>query len=48
VTGQIERAEMNRHGVRRQGEVDDPTTGAPQAPDGGFSLVEVVITIVLM
>jgi len=48
VTGHIERAEMNRHGVRRQGEVDDPTTGAPQAPDGGFSLVEVVITIVLM
>ena len=36
---------MNRQGCRRRSRVDDSTT---PAPDAGFSLVEVVITIVLM
>ena len=36
---------MNRHGVSRRDGVDDSMT---PAPDRGFSLVEVVITIVLM
>lgn len=36
---------MNRHGVRRRKTVDGFTT---PAPDHGFSLVEVVMTVVLM
>jgi len=36
---------MKRHGVRRRDKVDGPTT---PAADHGFSLVEVVMTIVLM